>query len=141
MASISRDPNGRKRILFVAPDGKRKTIRLGKMSIRAAEAVKFRIEHLLAGKITGNAVEADTAAWVASLETAMAGKLAAVGLIDSPESKGNNVGQTSGRLPLKTWRRKTIHEDEMAPHSEKPVVVLWFDPSIVESHDWRRQRF
>ncbi len=43
MASIGKDPGGRKRILFVAPSGKRKTIRLGKLSMRAAEGVKFRI--------------------------------------------------------------------------------------------------
>ena len=32
MASIARDKNGCRRILFVAPDGKRPTIRLGKVS-------------------------------------------------------------------------------------------------------------
>jgi len=32
MASISRDPNGRRRILFMSKDGSRKTLRLGKMS-------------------------------------------------------------------------------------------------------------
>ncbi len=44
MASIAREKNGNRRILFVAPDGKRPTIRLGKVSLRAAEAVKFRVE-------------------------------------------------------------------------------------------------
>ena len=61
MASIANDPGGRRRILFVAPDGKRKAIRLGKLSQRAAEAVKLRVEHLLNAKINGYAVEADTA--------------------------------------------------------------------------------
>ena len=56
MASISKgpkDPNGRKRILFVAPDGRRKTIRLGKAPIRTAEAVKVEVEHLLSAKVAG----------------------------------------------------------------------------------------
>ena len=83
MASISKDPNGRRRILFVAPDGKRKTIRLGKVSQRAAEAVKYRVEQLLAAKLTGHALEADTARWMAGLESALADKLARVGLIPS----------------------------------------------------------
>jgi integrase len=87
MASIARDKNGNRRILFVAPDGKRPTIRLGKVSQRAAEAVKFRVEQLLAAKLTGHAIEADTAGWVANLEPAMAKKLAAVGLILKPEAK------------------------------------------------------
>ena len=53
MASIARDKNGCRRILFVAPDGKRPTIRLGKVSQRAAEAVKFRVEQLLAARLPG----------------------------------------------------------------------------------------
>ncbi len=72
MASIANDPGGRRRVLFVAPDGKRPTIRLGKVSQRAAEAVKFRVEQLLAAKMTGHAIETDTAGWVAGLEPAMA---------------------------------------------------------------------
>ena len=53
MASISKDPGGRKRILFVAPDKKRKTIRLGKVPGRAAEAIKVKVEALLASKVSG----------------------------------------------------------------------------------------
>lgn len=37
MASISRDPGGYRRVLFVAADGTRKTIRLGKVSQRLAD--------------------------------------------------------------------------------------------------------
>ena len=87
MASIANDPGGRRRILFVAPDGRRPTIRLGKVSQRAAEAVKFRVEQLLAAKLTGHAVEADTARWVADLGPAMAKKLAQAGLIPNREAK------------------------------------------------------
>jgi len=87
MASIARDKNGTRRILFVAPDGRRPTIRLGKVSQRAAEAVKFRVEQLLAAKLTGHAVEADTARWLAQLDPAVADKLARVGLIPNPKAK------------------------------------------------------
>ena len=48
MASISKDPNGRKRILFVAPDGTRKTIRLGKYTVKEAQNVQLHVERLLA---------------------------------------------------------------------------------------------
>ena len=44
MATIGNDPNGRKRILFVAPDGKRKTIRLGKATMKQATAFKVKVE-------------------------------------------------------------------------------------------------
>ncbi|MSR60041.1 MAG: integrase [Planctomycetaceae bacterium] len=86
MASISRDPNGFRRILFMAPDGKRRTIRLGKVPQHAAQAIKARVEQLVGAKMTGHAVEADTARWVAKLEPAMADKLAAVGLIPKREA-------------------------------------------------------
>lgn len=85
MASISRDPNGTRRVLFVDSDGSRKAIRLGKVSQRSAEAVKFRVEQLLAAKLTGNAIETDTAAWLADLAAAMADKLSRAGLIPKRE--------------------------------------------------------
>src|SRR5687768_17073986 len=87
MASISNDGGGLRRILFVDPDGERKAIRLGKVSQRAAEAVKFRVEQLLAAKLTGHALEADTAQWLNELQPKMADKLARVGLIPKREPK------------------------------------------------------
>jgi integrase len=81
MATIGNDPNGRKRILFVAPDGKRKTVRLGKVSRRQAEAVKLRVEALNAALISRCPIDGDTAAWVAGIGDGLAKKLAAVGLI------------------------------------------------------------
>ncbi|MHC4563837.1 MAG: hypothetical protein ACYS8X_13845 [Planctomycetota bacterium] len=46
MASVISDPSGRKRIQFVAGDGTRKTIRLGKATVRQAEAIKVKVEQL-----------------------------------------------------------------------------------------------
>ncbi|MEN6497002.1 MAG: phage integrase SAM-like domain-containing protein, partial [Thermoguttaceae bacterium] len=81
MASISREPNGRRTIQFMATDGKRRSIRLGKVSQRAAEAIKVKIESLVAAKITGYALDDETARWVTSLDGAMIAKLADAGLI------------------------------------------------------------
>ena len=49
MASVSKLPNGYKAIQFIVPGGggKRRTIRLGKCSVRAADAVKLKVEHLV----------------------------------------------------------------------------------------------
>ena len=108
MASITRDQNGNRRIQFVAPDGKRPAIRLGKVSQRAAEAVKFRIEQLLAAKLTGHGIEADTANWVLKLDPVMAAKLARVGLISKPEHKASTelgpfmTAHIEGRADLKS---------------------------------------
>ena len=85
MASIARDKGGNRRILFVAPNGKRPTIRLGKISHRAAEGIKYRVEQLLAAKFTGQAIDSDTARWIAELDSQLADRLARVGLIDRPQ--------------------------------------------------------
>jgi integrase len=86
MASISREKNGRKTIQFTGADGKRRSIRLGKASLRFAEAVKVKVEQLAAAAITGHAVDDETSRWVAKLDEVMIGKLGAVGLIPKRES-------------------------------------------------------
>jgi hypothetical protein len=73
MASISKDDGEQRRIQFVGPDKKRHTVRLGKVSQRAAEAVRFRIEQLLAAKLTGHAIETDTVRWLADIPRWRAG--------------------------------------------------------------------
>ena len=81
MASISREPNGRRTIQFVGPDGKRRSIRLGKVSQRTAEAVKVKVEALNTAALTGHAPDDEVARWAAGLDQAMSDKLAAVGLL------------------------------------------------------------
>jgi integrase len=82
MASVSNDPNGRRRILFVAPDESRKTIRLGKIDRKSAEAISRHVEALLAAKIGGQSVPRDTAAWLGGIGASLHDKLEAVGLIE-----------------------------------------------------------
>ena len=81
MASIIREPNGRKTIQFVATDGKRPKIRLGKVSLKQAESVKVHIEQLVGALITGHAVADETARWVAQVDQRLADKLNRVGLV------------------------------------------------------------
>jgi integrase len=85
MASIANDPGGRRRSLFVAPDESRKTIRLGKVDRKSAEAIARHIEALLAAKIGGQPVPRDTAAWLGNIGAALRDKLAAVGLVETPK--------------------------------------------------------
>ena len=80
MASIGKDPNGRKRILFTASDGKRKTIRLGKMDLRQAERVRAKVESLLSAGITG-AMDEETSKWVHTLDDTLHERLARAGLV------------------------------------------------------------
>ncbi len=87
MASICKDPNGTKRILFVDQGGNRKSIRLGKVSLRNAEAVKYRVEEILQSRITNQAIGRDTSSWLAEIPITLADKLAKVGLIESRNAK------------------------------------------------------
>ena len=82
MASITTDKSaGRRIIQFVAADGKRRSIRLGKVSQRQAEAVKVKVEDLAAAVVTGHAPSRETAQWVANLDPVLHDKLAAVALV------------------------------------------------------------
>ncbi|HJT76053.1 MAG TPA: hypothetical protein VJ739_02535 [Gemmataceae bacterium] len=93
MASISRDPSGNRSIQFMAPDGKRKTIRLGKVSQHLAGTIKVKVEALAAAAKAALPVDTETAAWLAKVDDGLAGKLAAVGL---------TAGLTAGRAACPT---------------------------------------
>jgi integrase len=122
MASISSDQNGNRTIQFVAGDGKRRSIRLGKMSLKQTESVKLRIEALNAVLIAGCSVDSDTAQWVAKLGDDMHAKLAAVGLVSARQSQdelcprlGDFVDAfISLRKDLKPNTRKTFIQTKIA---------------------------
>ena len=87
MASITHDKKtGRRTIQFVGADRRRRSIRLGKVSKRHADAVKSHVEHLVSSSVTLGAVERRTLDWLAALDTELADKLAAVGLTAQRES-------------------------------------------------------
>ena len=86
MASIIKQPNGRKAIQFTAGDGKRPTISLGKASQKIAESVKRRVEELNVAKITDHPIDRDTALWLAEIDDSLSKRLAKVGLIPKRES-------------------------------------------------------
>jgi hypothetical protein len=93
MASIGKDSGGRRRILFVAPDGKRKTIRLGKCDQRTAESVKVRIERLVSASLTGAPLDDETSRWVAGRDAAMKEKLVRAGLLAGTEGGSASLGK------------------------------------------------
>jgi len=81
MASISDDGNGLKRILFINAAGKRKAMRLGKVTMKQAERFKVRIEDLVSASIIGQAPADETVEWLDDLDETMHGKIAATGLV------------------------------------------------------------
>jgi integrase len=86
MASLTNEPHGGRRVQFIDTDGKRRSIRLGKMPMKQAEAVMLRIESLVSAKAGNTAPDPQTAAWVKDLGDVLYDRLARVGLV-SPRSE------------------------------------------------------
>jgi len=81
MATIGTEPNGRRRILFVAADGSRKTVRLGKVSERAAEKVRLHLEELASTTMNGQPLTRETSLWLGGIGDTLHDRLARVGLV------------------------------------------------------------
>lgn len=114
MASIADDPNGRRRILFVASDSKRKTIRLGKCDRKTAEQVCRHVETLLAARTNGDTIPTLTAGWLNTIGDTLRDKLAAVGLIEPREVV---LAMTVGKL---------VEEYKAARTDVKPGTAINF---------------
>lgn len=118
MASITNDPNGRKRIQFVDVDGIRKAIRLGKVSKRDAESFKIKLEALLSCKIVGNSPDRDTSIWVASLAPKLQHDLAKFALIDA-----GNLPQKPTRETLQTFLDKYV--EKRGAGMKPATIIVW----------------
>ncbi len=120
MASLNHDPNGTVRIQFVAVDGSRKTIRLGKCSKRDATSIKFRVESLLSACITGS-LDRDTSLWLAEItqrNTELRSKLEAVGLVEKIEPEPAK--------PTETLESHIEEFIERAGATKKPgTIAVW----------------
>ena len=80
MAHLSFSETGRAQIQFRHPNGKRYTLRLGKVAKRLGESVLFRVRELVAAIRTGQSVSADTAAWLGNVTPQLHDRLVRVGL-------------------------------------------------------------
>ena len=91
MASISKDPSGNRTIQFVGADGKRRSIRLGKVNAKLAESFKLKVETLASSVASKIPLDSETSAWLGNIGDDLAGKLAAVGRI--PERQSRTLGK------------------------------------------------
>ena len=57
-------------------------MRLGRINVRIAQTAKARIESLIAAKVVGHSLDAETAGWVASLHDVIHERLFRVGLVE-----------------------------------------------------------
>ncbi|MEW6249651.1 MAG: tyrosine-type recombinase/integrase [Planctomycetota bacterium] len=143
MASISRDANGTKRVLFVNGEGERRCVRLGTVSVKVAETFRLRVEALSAAQITGTPWDAGLSAWVRDLPDRMHARLARVGLVGP---RIQTVSPTLGSLldRFTTWssvKPATLAAYRQAVESlrehfgpETPLADL----SPVDADSWRK---
>lgn len=113
MASISNDPNGHRRIQFFNAQGARKTIRLGKVSLRHAESVKVKVEDLVSATITEHTPRDDTSRWLTTLDRKLHDKLANAGLTQSRQSATLDDfigGYLKQRLDVKSGTLKVMEQ-------------------------------
>ncbi|ASV75550.1 hypothetical protein THTE_2948 [Thermogutta terrifontis] len=88
MASVANDGKAR-RILFVVPDGKRKTLRVGRVDKKMAESIRVHVGALLAARISSLPVQPATGTWLNTIGEALQKKLAKVGLEPWPRLRRN----------------------------------------------------
>src|SRR5712691_3379098 len=81
MASSSTDKAGNRKIQFSDGNGIRKIVRIGKLPMKAAEAVLAKIEAILEAKLSRRSLAPEVAIWVGEIPSVLAKRLAAVGLI------------------------------------------------------------
>ncbi len=142
MASLANDPGGRRRIQFVDADGLRKTIRLGKMSKRQAEAVKLRVEDLAAAQLSGGSPSDETSRWLANIDNGLREKLTSVGLAEFRTRKllGEYVREyIQGRTDVKpnTLAKWRTSESLLISYFGASTKVDSITPGDVDC--WRRE--
>jgi len=91
MASIYAMAKGGKIVQFLSPDGKLKTIRIGRLSMRQATAFKVNLEALIGQTITG-VVDDAVSRWLAGLHDAMHRRLVRVGLVAPRQTNNATLG-------------------------------------------------
>lgn len=87
MASVNKDAKGW-RVLFVSPDGTRKTLRLTGLNRAKAESIGRHVDELCSARGSGQPVDRQTALWLADIGQGLHDKLANAGLVARRSSSG-----------------------------------------------------
>jgi len=123
MASISRDANGTKRVLFTDGDGERRSVRLGKASAKAAESFRLRVEALLAATELHQSPDAELCEWLRELPERMYERLARVGLV---EARTQAAVMTLGMLVDRFDSASTVKASTRAAYKQSTGSLLAF---------------
>ena len=144
MASVVRDPGGRKRILFFNADGERKTLRIGEETMGNARTIATRVGLLVAAKRNGTAPEPATIHWLASIGDELHGKLADHGLV-APRARAKQVTLAAFLDSYVTSRSDVKSSTATVYGHTRRCLVEYFsaDKPLAEitpadADDWRR---
>lgn len=85
MASLSRDKQGRFRVFWLDQDGRRRSIRLGKITKRNAERFLIYFERLLEARSLGLPPDPETQRWLADMHPDLVQRLAEAGLAEAKQ--------------------------------------------------------
>ncbi|WP_013629960.1 tyrosine-type recombinase/integrase [Rubinisphaera brasiliensis] len=118
MASISKRGGGQWRLQFL--DGNvRKGINLGKLTKSQASHAKRMIESLIASKLSGLPMDAETARWVPTIDQTLHARIAEAGLLERRDHRDTRLGTyidefIRNRTDVKestrtTWNRARNH--------------------------------
>lgn len=92
MASVSTSAKGLRRVQFVGADGHRSSIQLGRVTAKAAEAIKTRVEEIHNAQLASISLSPDTAKWLGEIDDKLHRKLVAVGLAKPRNSASIPLG-------------------------------------------------
>ena len=103
------------RVLSRGLDGRRHTIRLGKVSKAIATTTVNRVEALEAARMAGTAIDADTTRWLAKLSDDIYGRLVKAELVPPRQKEdrlddvtiGQWLGQYFDRIDIKSQKKRT----------------------------------
>ena len=81
MANLLKRSGGYKAVQYKHPEGRRRTVAVGKLTVRQANAVATKIESLAASVASGAPLDMETAGWLGGIGDDLHGRLAEQGLV------------------------------------------------------------
>ncbi len=150
MASLLKDKNrstkkfnGCRTIQFVTAGGYRKSVRLGKISQRNAEAVKVKVEALIEATIAQTSWDNETAAWIEKLDPKLHDKMASLGLLPTRKgvARSTLAAFLDGYIGLQNVKESTT---TVYGHTRRCLVEFFGDEKLLpdispgDADDWRK---
>ncbi len=141
MASVIKDPGGLKRIQWCIGGNQRRTLRLGNVTLRQADAVRVRIEQVLASRSTG-VLDTEAARWVEGLDDEMHKKLSHLGLVKPRDRHVATLGQLLEHffetLSVKAGTRRTYEQTRASLESHFGASRALESITPLECDQWKQ---